>query len=64
MIGIAGGSGSTNSSACTSRTSTPRHKTPPRQGHVISLDAYKADKMKSQRRLQKMLGMLFNVSGK
>lgn len=59
------GTGKSNeSSANTSRTSTPRTRTPPRPTHVITMDAYKQDKAKNHKRLQKMLGMLFHVSGK
>lgn len=54
----------TGGTANTSRTSTPRNPTPPRPTHVISLEAYKAEKAKSQQRLKKMLGMLFHVDGK
>lgn len=55
--GAVGNGGTAN----TSRTSTPRNPTPPRPTHVISLEAYKAEKAKSQQRLKKMLGMLFHV---
>ncbi|KAK4315805.1 hypothetical protein Pmani_012962 [Petrolisthes manimaculis] len=55
-----GGGGSSVGTSNASRTSTPRNLTPPRPTHVISLDAYMAEKAKSQQRLKKMLGMLFH----
>ncbi|KAB7504177.1 hypothetical protein Anas_09756 [Armadillidium nasatum] len=57
MRGSYGLVGTSNGSNSSSRTTTPS-----KPSHVFSLDAYKADKAKNHQRLNKMLGMLFNVS--